>query len=128
MPDATSLSINDSVPTAHTFAPQSVTPASTILVDRDTADTAAGYPQVILGLSPASSSRPTSRVNIRLNVPVEYTVDGVVKIAYVSRFNGDIILPQEMTQQERDDFAALLKNLLADTVVQGYITNLDPMY
>jgi hypothetical protein len=127
MPTAADIIINDATPTPHTFAPQSVSPEKTILVDRDSA-TSAGFKSILASFSPARSSRPTNRVNLRFAMPTEHTVDGVVLVAYVARCNIDLVLPEEMTQTERDDFGAFVENLLADTVVQGYVTDLAPMH
>jgi hypothetical protein len=79
-------------------------------------------------LDRASSGRTTNRVKIQFHMPVEHTVDGVVKVAYTARFFGEFILPEELTQAQRDDFAAYCKNALADTVLNGYLSDLDPAY
>lgn len=128
MPTKTSITINDAVPTGRVYAPVQSTAERTVLLDRDTNDTSAGAGVLILGYSRATKARPTDRINIRLAMPIEDTVDGVTSVSYTPRFEGDIILPDGMVQSERDDIGALLQNLFADTVVQGYITDLDPMY
>lgn len=129
MPSATNLSIYDgqSTPVAHDFAPLAVSPENTTWVNRDS-DTSAGNLQVIARFSPAKTGRPSNRINLRFNMPVEHTVDGVVKVAYTARLNADVVLPEEMTQAQRDDMAAYIKNMLADTVINGYISDLDPAY
>jgi hypothetical protein len=48
-------------------------------------------------LDRASSGRTTNRVKIQFHMPVEHTVDGVVKVAYTARFFGEFILPEELT-------------------------------
>lgn len=129
MPTASSIVLNDGqgTPAAHTFEPQSVVPSRTVLVDRDST-TSAGQKQLILGLDPSKPGRSTSRVNIRFNYPVEHTVDGIVEVAYVARFSGDVVIPDQMTQAERDNLAAFLSNAFANSVVSGYVADLDPMY
>lgn len=127
MPTAANILLNDSVPAAHTFEPLSITPERSVLVDRDST-TSAGFKTLQAGLSPARPSRPTNRVNIRLSMPTEQTVDSVTTVAYTARLNVDCVLPEEMTATERADFAAFVKNALADTVINGYIEDLDPMY
>jgi len=129
MPSASTITLADgqATPVNHDFEPLSVTPERTVLVNRES-DTSAGQMQLIVGLDPAKNGRKTNRINIRFNYPVEQTVDGVVRVAYVARFSGDVVLPEEMTQAQRDDVAAFIKNALADTVVNGIVSDLDPLY
>jgi hypothetical protein len=42
--------------------------------------------------------------------------------------NCEIILPDDMTQAERDDFAALVSNAFDDADVQGYFADLIPTW
>jgi hypothetical protein len=129
MPSATTIALYDGqgTPVSHDFEPVSVTPANSLLVNRD-ADTSAGQMQLIVGLSPANGSRKTNRVNLRFNMPIEHTVDGVVRVAYTARAICEFVLPEEMTQANRDDFAAYIKNATADAVISGVISDLDPLY
>jgi hypothetical protein len=127
MPAAANISLNDSTPAAHTFEPQSILPERSVLVDRDST-TSGGFKTLQAGLSPARPSRPTNRVNLRLSMPTEQTVDTVTSVAYTARCNIDVVLPEEMTTTERAHFAAFVKNMLADSVINGYIEDLDPMY
>lgn len=127
MPDAANILLNDSVPAAHTFEPVSILPERSLLVDRDST-TSAGQKTLQAGLSIARSNRPTNRVNIRLSMPTETTVDSVTTVAYTARFNADVVLPEQMTATERADFAAFIKNAFADSVIAGYIEDLAPMY
>lgn len=127
MPTAADIILNDSAPAAHTFEPQSITPEKAVFVDRDSA-TSAGQKSLILGVSPARPNRPTNRVLVRLNMPTEYTVDGVVRVRDIARHSSDTVLPEAMTTLERTNFAALIENAYADAVVSGTIAALDPVY
>lgn len=129
MPSATTIALLDgaATPVSHDFEPLSVTPQNTVLVNRES-QTSAGQLQLIVGLRPANGSRKTNRVNVRFNYPVEHLVDGVYEVAYTARFSGDVVIPEQMTQAERDDLGAYIKNALADAVVNGVVTDLDPMY
>lgn len=131
MPSATDLVINDgqATPVAHTFEPAFVQTAKSIFFDRTgSGSTSAGYTRLELGYSMATPKRTTNRVRISLAMPIEKTVDGRAEIACIPRANIDIILPDELTQAERDDMAAYVKNTLANAVVNGYISDLDPVY
>lgn len=129
MPSASSISLNDgqATPVSHSFDPLSVTPRNTVLVNREAA-TSAGQMQLILGLNPASSQRPTNRVSVRFNMPTEHVVDGVTKVSHTARFSSDAVLPEQMTQAERDNFAAFVGNAITNAIVSGYSSDLDPMY
>jgi predicted rRNA methylase YqxC with S4 and FtsJ domains len=128
MPTATTISIADSTPANHVFSPVQVSTGQALLLNRATSVTAAGNEQMVLGLSLASAKRRTDRVNIRLNVPHEETVDGVTTVRDVARFSADVVLPELMTQTERNHFAALVKSAMAHAIVAGYIANRDPLY
>jgi hypothetical protein len=127
MPTAADIVLNDSAPAAHTFEPQSITPDKAVHVDRDST-TSAGQKNLILGVSPARPSRPTNRVTVRLNMPVEYTVDGVVRVRDIARHSSDTVLPEAMTTTEREDFAAFIMNAYANAVVKGLVEELEPVY
>lgn len=131
MPAVAAVTINDgaSTPVAQTFNPISASIGSTTLVNR-VGVTAAGHRTLILGYDAAKGNRPTHRVNVRLNYPVEVlnTTTGIYEVAYTGRISCDIVIPDQMTQLERDHMAAFLKNAVAHAVVNGYVKSLDPMY
>jgi hypothetical protein len=129
MPTASAISIDDgaATPVAHTFVPVSITPKNSVFKDKDSV-TSAGQKELVLGFSPSSASRGTTRATLRFNMPVEQVVDGVTVVAYTARFQSDIVIPETMTQAQRDDFGAFIKNAFSDAVVQGMIQDLDPVY
>ena len=129
MPSATTIALFDgqATPVSHNFEPQSIVPGKSIWVNRES-DTSAGNLALIVGFDPAKSGRKTNRVTVRFNYPVEHVVDGVTKVSHTARFSADVVLPEEMTQAERDDMAAYVKNVLANAVVNGYMSDLDHAY
>lgn len=129
MPTASAISIDDgqATPASHTFEPNQVSNGSATFVDRD-ATTSAGQKQIVLSFSPASAKRSTTRLSVRFNYPIEQVVDGVTRVAYTARFSSDIVIPDTMTQAERDNLAAFIKNALANTVINGMVSDLDPVY
>jgi hypothetical protein len=128
MPAATTISINDANPTAHVYVP--VTSEGGLSIYRNVADAtiSAAEEQIGLSLSRASSARTTDKAKFTLSVPHEQTVDGAVVVRDVARADVTVTLPNTMTSGERADFAALLQNLLADSVVEDYITDLIPTW
>jgi hypothetical protein len=83
---------------------------------------------LVLSFKPATASRATDRVNLRLSVPTEQTIDSLTAVAYVARGNVDVVLPEQMTAAERGHFAALLSNAVAHAILQDSISDLDPPY
>lgn len=127
MPSASTITVADQVPTNHVFNPITTAPGSALLETRE-ATTTAGEKQLILQLDRASAKRATDRVTIRLNLPFEQTVDGVTSVRSIARLDCVVIVPSDTTSTERALVAALVKNTLANAVVQGYITTRDPLY
>lgn len=123
------LSINDgaATPVAHSFAPERVTPDLSTFTER-TAGSSAGYIRLGVGFSPAASNRPTNRIDINLDLPVLQTVNGVSTVAYVGRFKGYFVVPDQMTAAERANLHAYVANALANATVKGVVKDLDPMY
>lgn len=128
MPAASSLSVNDSTPTAHVYVPRQVSPNLSIFRNTADAAVAATEEQIGLSFSPASSSRETNKVKISLAVPHEQTVDGAVVVRDTFRFNGEFVIPDGMSSTERAHAAALVANMLDNADISGYITDLEPVW
>jgi hypothetical protein len=122
-----SITLADATPTNHVFVPTSVSGGQTMLLNRTGKTTSAGAEVLIVGLSLASAKRKTNRVNVRLAVPYEVTVDSVVQVRDVARANTDVVLPELMTSTERNHFATLLGAALAHAIIKGYSADLAPM-
>lgn len=130
MPAAAAITLADgqATPVNHTFNPRIfVGPGETVLIN-DEALTSAGQMKLTLGFSAASQARPTNRVKVRFSMPVEQTVNGVTSVAYTARFDGDIVLPEQMTLDQRKNMAAYVANALSNATIKGYTSALDPMY
>lgn len=129
MPQASTIVLADgqATPVNHNFVPISVAPRQAIFVDRSSL-TSAGNNQLILEFDPARAGRTTNHVRIRLNCPIEQTTDGITSVAYVSRFDGKAILPDQMTTAQRDNILAFIANAFSNAVVQGYISDLEPAF
>lgn len=127
MPQANTIAISDSVPTSKDFGPRGQQGTLFVFKNSDS-DTGAGQMALALGLSEASSSRPTHRATINFAMPVEHTVDGVVQVAYILRFKGEFIIPEEATSTQRADLLAYASNALAHADVKGYVEDLEPVW
>lgn len=127
MPVASTIAINDSVPTSRDFDPRG-DQGPAFLFKNSESDTGAGQMALTLSLSEASSQRPTHRAKFALAIPVEHTVDGVVQIAHTLRFNGEFVIPQEATALSRADLYALATNALAHATLKGYVEDLEKVW
>lgn len=123
------LSINDGLatPVARSFAPMRVAPDQSVFSEKSSA-VSAGYKSLKIGLSSASASRPTNRVDVELQFPVVSTVNGISTVAYTGMFKGYFVMPEVMTATERADLAAFVANALDNAQIRGVIKDLDPLY
>lgn len=128
MPAAANIVIADSVPANHTFEPVEISPSNSLFLERTIPSTAAGFEGLRLQFTRSASGRPTDRVGVRLDVPIEQTIDGIVSVHSVARFSGTITLPDSMSGTQRLNFATMLQNIFANSVVKGYVSNLAPVY
>lgn len=122
MASAAAIVLADSTPTDHTFSPMQASPELTVHVENGVSVTAPGAKSLTSSFSMASAKRPTDRIQFRINYPVEQTVDGITSVAFVARAIVDVVIPPQMTNTDRLHLGAFLKNLMANTVMQGYFT------
>lgn len=128
MPSAANIVLADSVPANHTYNPIEGDSSDFLLLERGVSTTSAGNASLRLNFSRATSGRPTNRVQIRMDFPYEQTVDGVTKVYDVARFQGIFTLPETMTDLQRANVYALVKNAFANAVVTGYVEDLEPIW
>jgi len=123
------LSINNgaATPVAKSFAPEQVSPQLSTFTERSAASSA-GFIRLGVSLSPANGKRTTNRVNVDLDLPVVTNLNGVSTVAYVGRFKGYFVIPDQMTAGERADLAAFVANALDNTQIRAVIKDLDPLY
>lgn len=123
------LSINNgaATPVAKSFAPVEVAPVRSVFAEK-TATVSAGFTNLTVAYSPASSKRSTNRIDLSLDYPVLMTVNGVSSVAYVGRFKGYFVIPDTMTAGERADLHAFVANALQNTQIKGVVKDLDPLY
>lgn len=127
MPQASTMAINDSVPTSVSFSP-STQENGVLVLKNDAASTGAGRKAISYSYSDASSTRPTVKVRANLAIPVEHTVDGIVRVAYVLRGNAEFIIPKEATALERADLHALFVNMLSHADIKGSVEDLEAIW
>lgn len=129
MPSVTTITLYDgqATPVAHDFDRVSVNGSQMLLVNHE-ATTSAGKMQLIAGLSPATPARPTDKVQLRFNMPLEHEVDGITKVSSTARAKLELVVPDEWSQANRDDFAAYVVNAISDANIRGIVEDLDPLF
>lgn len=129
MSQASALVINDgaATPVATTFNPESITPALSSFADR-ASGVAMAFRRIKVSNSFANGKSKVNRAKMSVEIPITAIVDGVNTIAYTLRANLDIILPDGATDAQRKDLYAFVKNGLANTLIQGALRDLDPLY
>lgn len=126
MPAITAQSINDGT-TAQTYSPVS-TSGNAVTFQSSEASSSAGMPTLVVSYDPRKASRPTDRINIRLAVPYEETIDSSPVVRHTARAEINIVLPEAIPASERTRVANLVKNTLALANVQTVITTPEAFY
>jgi len=97
-------------------------------VARD-ADISAASRTLSVLFRPESNTRKTNRINASLAMPLKRS-DGGDPATYsaddVARFNGEWVLPSDMSQSERDELGYMIRSLISDTAIQAASDDLDP--
>lgn len=145
MPALAPVTINDgaATPVAHTFNPTNVSVGIATWHDRS-GGIAIGYPRIATSLkfpsTPRSNGASTSdrviRANIKIVLPIlEVTspstgtgIQPAPTKAYDLTFNGEFILPERSSTQNRKDLVAYVRNYLAQSVVSAVVQDLESIY
>jgi len=129
MAQASSVVLADgqATPANITFAPESVTPALSVLTDRS-ATFSAAFRRLKISSIFASGKSEINRSKFTVDMPVVQTVNGVQTVTHSLRANVEYIIPTQATDAQRKDLHALVRNGLANTLVQGAMRDLDPLY
>lgn len=138
------ITINDSVPAAHTFNPsQDNIKGVAYFYDR-AVGIAAGYgvitvkltePPSLLSKSLASMGNRLYKFEVRVMVPVLETVSNnsagytpAPRPAYVVQSKVEFWIPERATLLQRKDILAYTKNFLANAAVTNGVENLEGVY
>lgn len=144
MPAFAALTVNDgaATPVAHTFSQVSLDQKEGLARYADrSGGVALGYPQISLqilypqGRGRISDSSRVNRVKVTIELPVMEVLSGsdagytpAPTVAYTMRFQGEFILPERATLQNRKDILAYCKNLLANAVVTSLVQDTEAIW
>lgn len=129
MAQAANIVINDgqATPVALTFAPEAVAPARSSFAER-TAGVALGFIRLVVSNTFATGKSTVNRARLSVEYPITTSVAGVTTVAYTLRANVELILPDGATDAQRKNLFAFTKNALGNTLIQGAMRDLDPIY
>jgi hypothetical protein len=113
MPQAKSFTISDGATPAvtHTFSPAAIKDALSTFYNASDSVKLANREAFTCSVRPATASAP-AKIVVKLDLPVEVTVDGVSKRAENNLYALDCIVSQESTKSARKARRILLANLL----------------
>lgn len=130
MPQFTgAISINDgtATPVAVSYAPELLSSAQTVLVDRREA-TRDMQPSITITFDRPSATRKTYKVKHAIAYPIKQTINGVDVVTDIARANVEYVIPQSASLQLRKHLRALVANAEDITILKSAIEDLDPLY
>lgn len=124
MAQVASIAILDgeTTPVSHVFAPSKTS---------DLITTFYGPGQSLIGREQLVITRrePTAtvagKVNLKLVLPTEVTIDGVIQVVMQDLISADLVLSPKGTKQKRKNARMLLSNLLKDAQVAAVVDDFD---
>lgn len=127
MPQAANIVINDgeTTPVAHTFVPSKVGDHVASFFGPGT--TLATRERITFTKREATAT-VAGKLNIKIELPVEQTVDGQVILGYQQMSSHDFILAPKSTKQNRKNVRVLASNVLMNSIVASMIDDQDFMY
>lgn len=126
MPQINSLSLSDGTQSL-VYSPRQATVEKTVLVKSDV------YPigdwKVTLGMSAATTQRPTTRIDYSLECPFLNTASGFEgQLRGKALAKGYFVIPTALSNVDRSRVLASLRSLVADAILESYVKNLDPYW
>jgi hypothetical protein len=134
---ALTLADGATTPVNHTFSPVNIDQAGVARWADRAGGVALGFPVVSFSMRNPTKSSRNYRITAKVNVPVleqtsPSTATGIQPAptkAYDLIFNGEFILPERSTAQQRKDLLAYVKNYFANAaVIPAAVENFESVY
>lgn len=93
--------------------------------ENTTGSSAATRSRLTVALVP---SEKVVKFKYTLSLPKAQTVDGIVKVAHVTRCNVEMIFPVDGTRDDRRDARSLTLSALTDTTIIAMISDLENLW
>lgn len=90
--------------------------------------TTAGRPSLMLSVDKRKPNRATDRIKLSLAYPKEVLQDGEYVITDTFRATIEVVSPSGFTDDDREDCAYILANLLDSTAVFNAIKDIEAVY
>lgn len=74
------------------------------------------------------SSAENMRVTLKYRKPIIRSIDSVDTVTRIATAGVDFTVPVEMSAAERADFMAEVASVLGNSLIQGNVDNLSPLY
>jgi len=132
MPAIGNITIDDATPaSAIVFKPRKADPEKSIWVKNgyNASNTFSAADTILsVGVSPASAKRPTTRVKTELSFPnPSYAVTDTTEMS-TARFYTTVIVPDDFSEADRQDFEAFCENFIADAVFTSAVVDSEGSY
>lgn len=130
MPQVTGpLSVNDgaTTPVAVSYAPELLSSATSVFVDRREASRDM-QPSIGITFDRPTSTRKTFKVTHTFAVPVKQTINGVDVVTDIARATVQYTIPPSATSTHRKNLRAMVANLEDVATIKAAVEDLDPLY
>lgn len=127
MPATSNIVIADAVPTNHTLKPLSASLGLSTWAETS-ATTYEGNARLAIAMSNPTSTRKTTRLKMTFTMPVERTVDSVVRVADTITYILEAIIPATCSETEAIKAQTMWKNLQSNALVIAYQAQREPVY
>jgi len=125
---ALTLQDAETTPVDHVFTPISCTGSRAVLVNK-ASTTPMGREKLIFDFSPPTPNRSTYKPKISFSFPIEYVdANGNTQVKDIARAEISYVIPASLTDQERANFSALVRDVQTEAKVKAYVDDLDPYY
>jgi hypothetical protein len=122
------ITVNDSVPAAHAFAPVTTDGASAKFANRASGTTPAGWELMGIEVRQPPAQNGATKVVMTFYDPTEVTVGGVTSLDRFDSAKLEFNYSQKSLSVERLDLLAIVSNALANATVKSVHQNLEPIY
>lgn len=123
---ALTLTDDEATPVDHVFTPIEASPQQAVWTELAAADEVYLRPNAIAQYRGARGAGQVSKVVVRLNTPLYTTVDSVIQDRGTARAIAELILPPQITGQERDNLIAMFRDLVDEAVVTDLVNGEPP--
>lgn len=127
MPAISNIVAANAVPTNHTFKPQSASLALSTWSEND-GTIFEGNARLAVSMSNPTATRKTTRIKVVLSYPLERTVSGIVVVPDTILYTLEAVIPSACSAAEALDAYTTEKNVLANTLIQSYLADREPVY